>query len=252
MKSRPIFICLLAISLFSQCISDNVEEKYGSTTPTKAPSGEIAWFPLNGNLNDSTGNNTAIAVSGKVNFTEGISGQGLKLNGSDNFIMVSPGYLDTISILFWIKTANGIDKPNRPVVFDYGQGAISAAFVDGVSGATNLSLKQDSTQFSSADMGEEFYLNTFYSYSLVYVEAAGNTASFYFKGALSNGAANIVSNKYEFPGLLNASSELIYIGRSSKKEELANSFFKGNIDEIHVFNHFLTDSELEYFKNIQK
>ncbi len=252
MKSKPILICLLPILLFTQCISDNVEEKYGSTVPEEAPSGEIAWFPLNGNLNDSTGNNTAIAVSGDINFTDGVAGQGLKLNGSDNFILVSPGYLDTISILFWVKTVNGIDKPNRPVLFDYGQGAVSAALVDGVSGATNFSLQQDSTQYSSADMGEEYYLNSFYSYSMVYVEAAGNVASFYYKGALSNGAANVVSNQYEFPGLLNASTELVYIGRSSKKEEIVNSFFKGNIDEIHVFNHFLSDSELEYFKNIQK
>jgi len=45
---------------------------------------------------------------------------------------------------------------------------------------------------------------------------------------------------------------LVYIGRSSVKDEIVNSYFKGNIDEIHIYDRFLTDSELAYFKNIQK
>jgi hypothetical protein len=252
MRSKPILICSLTIFLFAQCISDNVEEKYGSTVPVEAPSGEIAWFPLNGNLNDSTGNSTMIAVSGSVNFTDGVTGTGLKLNGSDNFIMISPGYLDTISILFWVKASSGIDSPNRPVLFDYGHGAITAALTDGVSGATNLTLKQDSIQFSSADMGEEYFLNSYCTYNLIYIEVTKNIASFYYSGTLDDGTKKVVSNQYEFPALFNASTELVYIGRSSVKDEIVNSFFKGNIDEIHIYDRFLTDSELAYFKNIQK
>jgi hypothetical protein len=252
MKLRFVHFFLLAL-LFccTQCISDNAEEKYASAGPGEVPKGEIAWFPLNGNLNDSTGNYTPIAVAGPLNFVAGKIGSGLSLDGSENFIMMAPGYLDTLSILFWLKTPKGIANPNRPVIFDYGQGAVSAELVDGITSATDLSLNQNNFKKMFSGGKDVGYLNTYNAYSLIYIEAAGNFASFYFKGQLVNGTAMTTQGRFEFPSLMNATSELIYLGRSPLKGNNANSYFKGFIDEIHVFNRFLSQSELEYFKTIQ-
>lgn len=251
MKSKPLFIATFFLMLLTGCLTDNAEEKYEKSTIIEPPKGEVAWFPLNGNLTDSTGNNSLIAVAGEHNYTEGILGKALSLNGKDNFIMVSPGYFDTISVVFWLKTSNGIASPNRPVVFDYGNGAVSAALVDGVSGATEMELKQSEFVASTKQMGSENYLNTYYKYSLVYIEATQNQTSFYFKGYKSDGNPKVVKSSYQHTSLLDAATDVIYIGRSSSKTEIQNSFFTGNIDEIHVYNRFLSEEELNYFNTIQ-
>lgn len=251
MKTKPLFLLLAVAVILSGCLFNNAEVKYNSTSSTDAPKGEIAWFPLNGNLNDSTGSKTLIAVSGQVNYTDGIMGKALSLNGKDNYIVLSPGYHDTISVLFWLKTPNGINSPSKPTIFDYGNGAISATLVDGLTGATELELKQSEFYASSKQIGEENYLNTYYQYSLVYIEATNNETSFYFKGFMSDGNSKIVRNRYQHNSLLNTSSDLIYIGRSSLKNDIENSFLTGSIDEIHVFDHFLTEAELNHFNAIQ-
>ena len=256
MRKQPSLILFLLLLLFflSQCIRDNIEEKYAPKSITDSLIGEIAWFPLNGNLNDSTGNSTIISVAGEVRYISGISkeyGEGIQLNGTNNYITITPGFLDTISILFWLKTPNGISKPNQPVVFDYGNNAISASLVDGLTGATDLLLQNNENSKSSSDLGEENFLNTFNNYCLFYIEAGGDSTSFTYKGYLSNGNEKIVSGHYKFPGFIDPATEVIYIGRSSLRTEITNSLLNGSIDEIHVFNRFLTKAELAYYLSIQ-
>lgn len=254
MNLKPTIIALFSILLFSQCITENAEVKYATKDSGEKPKGEIAWFPLNGNLNDSTGNQTMISVAGKVTYTKGINsetGKAISLNGVDNYIVITPGYLDTISVLFWLKTPNGIINPNQPVVFDYGFNSTSATLIDGTTGATTLTLQSGGKEVSSSEMGDESYLSTSNNYCLFYFETGGTTTSFWYKGYLSDGTPKVLNNQYVFPKIVDPLTDMIYIGRSSQKDEISTSFFKGSIDEIHVFNRFLTDTELSYYLNIQ-
>ena len=255
MHFKISIICSVVLLLFMQCVSENVEEKYASQTSVTRPEGEIAWFPLNGNLNDSTGNQTLISVAGPVEYAEGINddtGMGLLLNGVNNYLILSPGLYDSIAVLFWLKTSGtaGIVEPNRPVMFDYGSKAVSATLTDAVSGATQLSVQHGATQVSTSEMGEENYLNTHNAYSLFYFEVTKQQAAFTFQG-YANGMPHKVTNQYAFTDDLLALSDLIYIGRSSDPHNADNSFFKGYIDEIHVFSRFLTSEELTHYLNIQ-
>lgn len=253
MKNGLTLLSLLIIIILTQCVSGNIEEKYTSTEQVPQPINEIAWFPLNQNLNDSTGNQTMISVSGPITYVNGINKElktGLYLNGTSNYIIISPGYRDTISILFWLKTAKGVISPNAPVLTDYGFNSISASF-DAITEATNLIIKQGESTENSADLGEENFLNTDNKYSLFYLEAGGNTAAFSFQGYLVDGKKHKISNQYVFSETLNPLTDLIYIGRSSNPSTSVNSFFKGCIDEIHIFSRFLTLDELNYYQNIQ-
>ncbi|MCF8360204.1 MAG: LamG domain-containing protein [Prolixibacteraceae bacterium] len=256
MDHKLMFFLLGTALLFSQCVSENIEEKYAYNQPVNQPVGEVAWFPLNGNLNDSTGNQTLISVAGPISYSAGLSsefGQGLELDGVNNYIVISPGFTDTIAVLFWLKAGsnNGIVNPNQPVMFDYGYNAATATLVDATSEATNLVIKQNDTEFSTANMGEEDYLNTYTKYSLFYFEAGGTKASFSFQGYLIDGSPHKVSNSYELPATFNPMTDLLYIGRSSDPKSTANTFFNGCIDEIHVFNRFLSSDELNYYLTIQ-
>jgi hypothetical protein len=250
MKALNAFI-IISVLLFVRCISDNVEEKYTSETSNTPPPSEIAWFPFNGNLNDSTGNNTLIAFAGEPNYSGGFRGQALQLDGSGNYIVVSPGNLDTISVLFWLKTPNGIVNPNRPVLFDYGMGAVSASLTDGISGATVIVLNQSEAPFSTFDVNEQTYLNTYNNYSLMYIEVAGKKASYFFKGYLRDGKELAVSNSHQMPVDFDPANDLLYIGRSASKSGIANSYFQGEIDELHIFSKALTDNEIQYYNNLQ-
>lgn len=250
MKALNAFI-IISVLLFASCISDNVEEKYTSETGNTPPPSEIAWFPFNGNLNDSTGNNTLIAYAGERIFASGFKEQALQLDGSSNYLVVSPGNLDTISVLFWLKTPSGIVNPNKPVLFDYGMGAVSASLTDGISGATVIAFTQSETPFSTFDVDEQTYLNTYYNYSLMYIEVAGKTASYFFKGYLRDGKELAVSNSHQMPVDFDPANDLLYIGRSASKSGIANSYFQGEIDELHIFSKALTQNEIQYYNNLQ-
>lgn len=254
MPNKPTFLLLFILFFLSQCVSENIEEKYANTPPDPVTVNEMAWFPLNGNLNDSTENHSMISVAGPVNYTTGLnkeSGKGLILNGVNNYIVISSGYLDTIAILFWMKTHNGIANPNQPVMIDYGHNAASIKLIDAVTEATNLLLQHGQSEVNSASMGENYFLNTYNKFSLIYLEAGGTSAAFSFQGYLDDGTPHKISNHYTFPLIFDPITDLIYIGRSSDPQHISNSFFKGYIDEIHVFNHFLTNDELSYYLNIQ-
>ncbi|MBN1927843.1 MAG: hypothetical protein JW798_18565 [Prolixibacteraceae bacterium] len=256
MFNKLTMISLLAILLFSQCVSENIEEKYAFNNPVNKPTGEIAWFPLNGNLNDSTGNNTLISLAGPVVYAPGLNGEsglGLLLDGAKNYLVISPGYSDTIAVLFWMKTSSssGITNPNQPVMFDYGFNAATVSLVDATSEATNLVIRQGGSEFSSASLGEEKFLNTYNKYSLFYFETGGNSASFSFQGYMIDGKAHKISSAYEFPAAIEPMTDLLYIGRSADPQNTENTFFSGYIDEIHIFDHFLSSDELNYYLTIQ-
>jgi hypothetical protein len=235
-----------------------MEEKYfqqindTATTDTTSPliphpSGEIAWFPLNGNLNDSTGNNTQLFYVGDTaQFSNGLnnsSGKGIFLNGS-SYLMINLGFYDTLSIVFWVKGAGELGPAAHPVLFDYGLNAISAQ-LDGSTGATALTVQKSNSIASSVDLIED--LNSFSRYSFLYFEAGGDYTRIYFKGYYQDGTERVYKTDLSFPGIINPLTEILYIGRSSSREEFPGSLFHGAIDEIHLYSHPLTDLEIETF-----
>ncbi len=257
MKSFLI-VMLLICSFMICCESDNIEEKYywqiGDTTNNDTtnphinhPSGEIAWFPFNGNLNDSTGNNIPLLFVGDtVTYVDGLSstfGEGIFLDGS-SYLIINLGYYDTLSILFWIKGVGELGITRHPVLFDYGLNAISAQ-LDGSTGATAVTVHNNDSTATSADVIED--LNSFSKYSFLYFEAGTDITRVYFKGYYLDGAERVYQADLNFPGIIDPQTELMYIGRTSLRENFTESLFHGAIDEIHIYSHPLTDQEIEAF-----
>lgn len=232
-----------------------MEEKYYETDDedtsshpgTNQPRGEIAWYPFNGNLNDSTENNIPIILIGDTTFVSGINeayGKGIHLNGS-SCLLINLGYYDTISIVFWVKGDGEIDEFNQAVLFDYGSNAISA-LLDGSTGASSMSIKKNGDAASSDDASVG-YLNSFNKYSFFYFEAGGDLTKVFFKGYASDETEIIYTEDLNFPGIIDPESEMLYIGRSSQRENQNESFFSGAIDEIHIYSRSLTELEIESF-----
>lgn len=256
MKNYSYLLLLSVCSLMFCCESENIEDKYYQTTTIDDtlnnpviphPSGEIAWYPLNGNLNDSSGNNIPLVFIGDTNYVEGMNddyGMGIHLDGV-SYLLINLGYYDTLSIIFWIKGDQEISALNKPVLFDYGLNAISSK-LDGSSGATSLQVKKNEDSASSEDASVE-YLNSFNQYSFFYFEAGGDLTRVYFKGYASTGGEVIYSEDLSFPGSIDPLSEILYIGRSSLRDNQSESYFRGAIDEIHIYSKPLTNLEIESF-----
>lgn len=252
-----ILLSFIGCLLFISCESENIEEKYysnnnnepGNTTENPVlSSGLLAWFPMNGSVQDSSINNTPVILAGNATFVDGINeehGKGLYLEGN-SYLIVDLGYYDTISIAFWIKGDGELESSNTPTLFDYGFNTLSAKLdVDGSTGATSLTVKKNENISCSKENSSIEYLNSFTKYSLVYVEAGGDKTKVYFKGYTSSGDETVYSDELNFPGIIDTESELLYIGRSSQKENIPGSFFKGSIDEIYIFNKTLSNAEIQ-------
>jgi hypothetical protein len=269
MKSLFFLVSLICLIIWC-CENENIEEKYyqsnndtnqidtndidtGDVDTTDdpiiiRPVGEIAWFPLNGNLNDSTGNNIPILLVGDQSYTNGLNaefGSGVHLDGA-SYLMINLGYYDTLSILFWIKGDEAVGNIKKPVLLDYGLNSISAQ-LDGSSGATVLHVNKNDYAASSSDVAELEALNSFCRYSFIYFEAGGDLTRVYFKGYYQDGAEKIYNADLEFPGIIDPKSEILYIGRSSDRDNFIQSFFQGSIDEIHIYSHPLTNQEIESY-----
>lgn len=255
MKKRPLhYLILFLVLLFSACESENIEDKYykSGSLPSYTDStlnyksSEIIWLPFDGNLNDSTGNNTPLVFVGNQKFVDGLSfdyDRGLYLDG-ESYLLINLGYFDTLSVVFWIKGVGELDRYNTPVLFDYGQNAI-AAQLDAFTGATALSVIKNDESVNSADLSSVEYLNSYNKYSFVYVEAGGDYTKAYFKGYTNSGESKVFYEELNLPGLIEAESEMLYIGRSSQNKNQSASFFRGAIDELHIYNKTLTRTEIE-------
>jgi hypothetical protein len=185
---------------------------------------------------------------GDTSFVDGINdeyGKGIHLNGT-SYLLINLGYYDTLSIVLWLKGDQEISGLNQPAIFDYGLNTISAILADGTTGATILNVKKNGDMASSEDASIE-YLNSFEKYSFLYFEAGGDLTRVYFKGYNASNEVLIYNEDLQFPGIIDPKSELLYIGRSSIREDQNTSYFIGAIDEIHIYSRTLTDIEIESF-----
>lgn len=249
---RRIFwpLALLLITLFVSCENDNIEQKYYQIIAEQSDSsnltdGKIAWFPFNGNLSDTTENNTQIMVVGTPKYVNGLNadfGKGLHLDGK-SYLIIKLGYYDSLSVVIWVKGDGELNGLNKPVLFDYGQNALSAQ-LDASTGATTLNSQKGDKKATSLKSSTK-YLNSYNKYSLLYFESSGTTTKVLFKGYLQNGAAITYNQDLSLPGIIAPQSEFLYIGHSSMRDDKNKTNFKGAIDEIQIFNRPLTDTEID-------
>jgi hypothetical protein len=257
MKLLKYSFFILLYFLIAGCENDNIEHKYyknsrpdNDTSTNIIPDGEIAWFPLNGNTNDSTGRKAAFFVGNPL-FVNGLNqnkGKGLHLDGN-SYLLINLGYYDSLSVVLWVKGDGVISDLNKPVLFDYGYKAISAQLeMDAISGATILESNRNEDITSSENSSVE-YLNSFNKYSFLYFEAGAKCTRIKYKGFTSDGSEILYNENLNFDAPISAKSEFLFIGRSSLRDDDNQSYFKGAIEEIHIYNRPLTSSEIETLAN---
>lgn len=198
----------------------------------------VAYYPFNGNANDESGNGNHGTVNGAT-LTADRSGnlnRAYLFNGVDNYIEATrPISADnSFTISCWIRYEW---QPHRIWIMFFG--CNSERTVDGFAALINANdgyegMYQGETQFGFFDKEQNrFDISTFqgnWLYIVTTYDAQNQTLKSYLNGSVISEVAS-VSPK-------NIQGWPLYIGKGGE------SFFKGSIDEVRIYNRALSASEI--------
>ncbi len=202
--------------------------------PGQLPDGLIAYYPLNGNANDASGNNCNGHVVGATPCQDrfGNTNSAFSFNGVDNYISFDSVPLkqtDNCTLCAWIKPAS-IDQDSMAVSMGYDDGRTGNGFEFGVSGGNRPGSKLFGILGTVAwiDSGYVFPASNVW-YHVVMLRANGVT-QFYVNG---NQTANTES-KSPIP------ATAFTIGSAT-----GIRFFNGLIDDVQIYNRALSLPEIQ-------
>ncbi len=191
--------------------------------PVPDASGLIAYYPLDGNTADVSGNGMDAIEVNAANPAEGKVGQGYHFNGKDSYIRlpldISPFAYSQITITAWIK----------PEALNGARYVIN----QGDHGNRNLFISNGSVSAGRALVGNPkhtIYADRWTFVALTYDQAAGTAV-------LLSGSTISMLDKVVIPELPRPS---VLLGAKAP----GNSGFAGVIDEVRIYNRALTTTEL--------
>ncbi|HEX8747700.1 MAG TPA: LamG domain-containing protein, partial [Pyrinomonadaceae bacterium] len=205
------------------------------------PTGAVAWYRAEGNANDIQGSNNG-TLQGNTTFTTGVVGQAFSFDG-DGDAVESPatGLMNSppLTIDAWVKPElrnDDTDFPTNAVSSDaptqYGHGFGLNVFP----GGSQLKVEYND--------GFRVVPGTFIAdqwYHITVVFTPGNVKT-YVNGALAD--------DFNFTQGANNGDTPLRIGKHNDDSSLGTRrFFKGQIDEVDVFNRALSASEIQAIYN---
>ena len=215
------------------CQYENEQELYYSGEAADSINADlVAYFPLDGDFNDASGNNNLMQAFGDPEFSEGKDGTSLAvlLDGSDDFLISFLGKLDTFSISMWFLSNIGYASGGlKRSLFDYSNKQVFG-YIDGVSGATELHCGLRAESFEQQDIGES--MGFWYHVCM----SVGDELEMYINGNLQK--IKPINDTLRYWG------DIIYFGRASYDDEIDLTFFNGKLDEIRVYNRTLNAIEV--------
>jgi hypothetical protein len=187
---------------------------------------------INGKIvKDKMGRNDGEMI-GAPGIVAGKFGNGLKLNGTADYIKVSslnisPAVYSTITLMAWIyPTSDGTGgQGNRRFVFAHDDGGWDRGMLIQTSN-WRLGTGNDGTDYW--DTGVAVGVNAWQHVAMVYSE---KNIEFYKDGAKSS---------YGTPGKIDAGNPFLLIGTHPSQAR----FFQGTIDEIYVYSRALSEAEI--------
>lgn len=236
-----IFLTLIFISVHST-----------AQIPSYVPSnGLVGWWPFNGNANDESGNINNGTVNGATLTTDrnGITNSAFSFDGINDFIEVAHNQslnCSSVSISLWFNTNNFIANNG------YGPHLLSKRESVGWGGSYQMNLGINQSQNAcwadwtiSGNGGIYFDSSNFLTsgnwFNLVYTHDGTNVKLFLNGGLVET----IVS-----PGLLNFNDLPLWFGARPNAGN-NSSWFNGSIDDIGIWDHALTNCEIQDLYNSQ-
>lgn len=197
----------------------------------------VAFYPFNGNANDESGNNNNGTITG-ASLTQdrfGINGHAYNFNGADNFITVADNpnlFADEMTLSWWYK------------VSEYQGGHVVIGWVDGGYRYQQFFAGNSLCDFNGYNVGAPGVLfNPTYTVTAVNewqhvlvtykkISGSSSTTSLFINGELKQTDNHTLAIAY-MPG------PNLFIGKTHD-----GVFFKGEIDDIRIYNRILDSTEV--------
>ena len=205
-----------------------------TATPTPAPLGLVAWWPGDGNANNTTGGNPG-TLEGGTTFANGITGQAFSFDGDGDFVVMPARPLtaliaDQFTIQFWANPGPG---PDRPTFGFTGSGALNTnnpiASYDSF-----LSLASGSGDFQLLNSLPVAAANAWTHYAIV---DDGTNYRVYVNGLQTQVTAITATPA-------STTNRAFVIGQSGFSSGYQDHF-NGLIDEFGTFNRALSAAEIQ-------
>lgn len=242
-KTITLVTGILALCL-SGCRYENAIDLYydGSDIQPVSSDGLLAHIPFDQSVKDISDSQTPVALKGDAVYVTGVDGKdssAIHLQGYPQSLCISNiGINDTLSLFLWFKGDELLSKTDSITLFDYGVKSF-ALQIDGTTGATLINTTHNHQQSTITE-----YINSVNVWNYLYAEAGGGKVKVMYQGQKKDKQLITIDSENESLGILNPVTDILYIGRSASGENVANSYFKGSIDNIRVFNRPLTPTEV--------
>ncbi len=260
MKTKTPFIAnrFVANHLYRNFITSFLHFLITSSLVAQIPSyvptnGLVGYWPFNGNANDESGNGNNGTVNGATLTADrnGNANSAYSFDGVDDFIQGNfnnfPLGGNSRSISAWVdfSTTND-DFINFIASWGLGTSSQSSAHqAFGLCICSNLNCLNIWQSFSDTEQNETFSTNfaTNFDYHIASTVDAQGNFQFYINGALVYSSVTLGLNTI-------ANGNVFRIGRSTHTNTDGwAGFFKGNLDDIAIYNRALTQEEITALYN---
>lgn len=219
--------------------SDTKEKLNYITIDNEIPVGLIAYYPLDGNANDESGNgNNGTIMGGVISSSDrhGNEGKAMQFDGINGFIEVpnstslqSPQSALSITAWIWIDGYNGLKAAgivNKTNTSSYGQYGLTYHEWNNPS-RINFYINQGNVGFpASVSLG----LSQWHFIASIY---DGSKMTIYVDG--------VKLGDKPYKGFIDQDSNPITIGLDSPGSK---EYLKGKLDDIRIFNHPLSEGDV--------
>lgn len=186
----------------------------------------VAWFPLNGNLNNYGCSGITGTLTGSSSYTDGkVTKQCFSTNGSQRLTIPLEKIPSEFSIAFWVK-------PNTPgawnSLFGFGNNAgtcrveVSTSSLHYFFGSSTSIVANNTSLFNMEN-------DVWYHFSMT---ADGTNVKFYLNGELKKTVNQINSMETA----MGTDKNIYLFGYGD--------FYKGNFNDVRIYNHCLSQKEI--------
>ncbi len=217
------------------CVAASAGGQMASSTVRISIKQQIAHYTIDGNADDSSGNNLHGTLMGEPSFEAGIFGQALVFDGIDDYVQLPAGFDDFspgITISVWAKPAAATTWAR---FVDFGNGPNSDnVYLSRNGTTTNLTYShyRGNTSAGAVTATGALNLNEWQMYVAV-MNNAGNVTLY------RNGLPVQTGTIAQMPNILIRNNN--YIGESNWADD---AFYSGLMDDIQIWNYPLTADQV--------
>jgi hypothetical protein len=215
--------------------------------PSYVPTnGLVGWWPFTGNANDESGNGNNGTVNGATLTTDrfGNTNQAYSFDGVNDFINFNSNssfnIIDDITISCWCQSLNSTSNQVQLVWFGDTQTAKDPYSIAINSSNLFYFRKDVSTGNTIRQVNSNTSASTIYFHVLGTYDVSANKMKIYIDGLLQD------SINVDFP--INYTTQNMLLNFASANNG-AQQFFKGNLDDIGIWNRALDSTEISNLYN---